>query len=280
MMPDVLDPDRLYLFAFGPGLGESVVLRVPQRHWIVVDSCRIADRAAALHVLSRYEGDLSCVVLTHRHKDHYRKFSQVLATGDWPIIGCTDLELDDNWASTSENHLANELEQIIAEIRRQWKRRPGSTWWTWRNTVREVGAAKLTALHPEESFARENPGANKNHLSTAIFLEWMGVKVLLGADVENPHWKTISRNYPVLMKHTAMKVAHHASQNGVYEPLLVENPGRFWVATPWCMNGGLPRFENGHGPEQLLRHEPEFYVIRFPAISCRPLRYIEDCRRS
>src|SRR5260370_29276874 len=130
MMPVSLDPHRLYLFVFGPGFGESIVLRVPPNDWIVVDSCRIADRAAAQHVLSHYKGELSCVVLTHPHRDHYRMFSQVLAEGDWSVIGCSDLELDDDWSTTSENQLANELEQIVAEIRAHWKRRPECQWWT------------------------------------------------------------------------------------------------------------------------------------------------------
>lgn len=264
MMPDALDRDRLYLFTFGPGLGESIVLRVPPGHWIVVDSCRIADRAAARHVLSRYGGELSCVVLTHRHKDHYRKFSQVLAAGDWSVIGCNDLELDDDWSATSENQLANELEQIIAEIQSSWKRRPECQWWTWRDTVREVGHARLTALHPAEEFARENPGAEKNHLSTAILLEWERVKVVLGADVENPYWQTIYGRFAGLAEHAAMKIAHHASANGVYDPLLVANRGCFWVATPYNLKGGLPQFGENDGPCRLLRHQPEFYLTGLP----------------
>jgi len=264
MMPDKLDPDRLYLFVFGPGLGESIILRVPPSDWIVVDSCRIADRAAARHILSRYGGELSCVVLTHPHRDHYRKFSQVLAEGDWSVIGCNDLELDDDWSTTSENQLANELEQIHAEIKRHWKRRPDCRWWTWQDTFRHIGQAKLTALHPAESFARENPEAEKNHLSTAILLEWRGLKVLLGADVENPHWETICERFPALAQHVAMKIAHHASENGVYDPLLAADGGRFWVATPYNLKDGLPQFGERDGPRRLLQGQPEFYLTGLP----------------
>jgi len=271
MMPDALDPNRLYLFTFGPGLGESIVLRVPPGHWIVVDSCRIADRAAARHVFSRYEGELSCAVLTHRHRDHYRKFSQVLAEGEWSIIGCTDLELDDNWSATSEHQLANELEQIVAEIRAHWKRRPNCIWWTWRNTVCEVGRSQLTALHPDAEFGRGNPGVDENHLSTAILLEWEGAKVLLGADVENPHWETICERFPVLARHTAMKIAHHASENGVYDPLLIADRGRFWIATPYNLKDGLPRFGDNDGPRRLLQHQPEFYLTGLPTAHDRQM---------
>lgn len=271
MMPDALDPDRLYLFTFGPGLGESIVVRVPPRHWIVVDSCRIADRAAARHVLSRYDGELSCIVLTHRHCDHYRKFSQVLGEGDWSIIGCTDLTLDDNWSATPERHLANELEQVVAEIRSHWKRRPTCVWWTWRTTVREVGGAKLTALHPEESFARQTPGADENHLSTAILVEWEGAKILLGADVENPHWQAICGRFLGLERHAAMKVPHHASENGIHGPLLVADGRRFWVATPYSLKVGLPRFGESDGPSRLLEHQPEFFLTGLPVAHDRQM---------
>ncbi len=271
MMPDALDSDRLYLFTFGPGLGESIVVRVPPSHWIVVDSCRIGDRAAARQVLSRYGGELSCVVLTHPHKDHYRKFTQVLAEGDWAVIGCNDLELDDDWSATSENQLANELEQVVAEIRSRWRRRPECKWWTWQDTVREVGHATLTALHPAEEFARENPDAEKNHLSTAILLQWRGVKVVLGADVENPHWEAICDRFGGLPQHAAMKVAHHASANGVYEPLLVADRERFWVATPYNLKGGLPQFGEDGGPARLIRHQTEFYLTGLPAAHDRQM---------
>jgi len=63
MMPRNLEADRLYLFVFGPGFGESILIRVPPNLWIVIDSCYIADKAAALQVLPRYGGECSCLVL-------------------------------------------------------------------------------------------------------------------------------------------------------------------------------------------------------------------------
>jgi len=90
MMPAALVPNRLYLFVIGPGFGESIVIRVPPRHWIVIDSCKPGERAAALEILGRFDGECTCAVLTHRHQDHYPGFSQVLAHADWRIVGCAD----------------------------------------------------------------------------------------------------------------------------------------------------------------------------------------------
>src|SRR4051794_33915521 len=119
MMPAApLTPDRLYLFVIGPGFGESIVVRVPPHHWVVIDSCKPGGRAAALEILTRYSGDFACAVLTHRHQDHYPGFAQVLARADWEFIGCADLRLraDASEAQNPESHRANELEDIMATI--------------------------------------------------------------------------------------------------------------------------------------------------------------------
>ena len=98
MMPSHLDADHLYLFAFGPDMGESIAIRIPPDLWVVVDSCRVAGKAAAMHVLPKYGGRCECIVLTHRHKDHYAGFSRLLAYEEWRIVGCDDLWLEDGGA--------------------------------------------------------------------------------------------------------------------------------------------------------------------------------------
>ncbi len=151
--PRTLDPNRLYMFVFGPGKGESIALRVPPRNWIVIDSCKLMKKAAAKHVLDLYGGVLSCIILTHPHRDHYRYFSQLLTIGDWGYVGCNDHRLDD-WSRNPMAARANELEQIVAEIRRRWKSAPDSEWWTWRTTSRLIAGGKLLCLHPAEALAR------------------------------------------------------------------------------------------------------------------------------
>lgn len=275
-LPDQLDPELLYLFVFGPGRGESIAVRVPPRHWIVVDSCRIGCKAAAKQVLDRrlendsYRGDFSCVVLTHPHKDHYRLFSQVLSAGDWRLVGCNDLALDDDWHANPITHRANEMEQIVAEIRSAWKLAPETCWWTWRSSERLVGEAKLTALHPDQRWAEEHPKAKENHLSSAMLLEWQSCRLLLGADVENPFWQEICAEFAALANHAAMKVAHHASNNGVYEGLLSDAAPRFWVATPYS-SSDLPQFADGHGPDRLLQRQPTFYLTGLPVAHDRQM---------
>src|SRR5437868_4316182 len=78
VMPTSLNGGRLYAFVFGPGYGESVAVRVPPDEWLVIDSCRIAKQSAASHVLRRYGGKLTVLLLTHVHKDHYRGFVDLI----------------------------------------------------------------------------------------------------------------------------------------------------------------------------------------------------------
>ena len=53
-----LDPDLLYMFVLGPCKGETVLLRVPPDHWMVIDSFKAgkSGRPAAEPIIIRYGG--------------------------------------------------------------------------------------------------------------------------------------------------------------------------------------------------------------------------------
>ncbi len=272
MMPAILQNDRLYVFVVGPGFGESIIVRVPPAHWLVVDSCKPGERAAALEFLTRFDGVCACAVLTHRHRDHYPGFSQVLAHDDWDVIGCADLRLpaDSVQAQNPEVHRRNELEDIMAAIQTRWSASKEARWRTWRHSQQTVGDAVLTSLHPAEAFAQQNPDADPNVLSSALLLRWKEVRILLGADVENPHWEEIAREFPGLRDHAAMKVPHHAShasagsEGALHTSFLEGSNSRFWVVTPYSKGRRLPRMEDGQGIHQLLNHVSCLYLTGLP----------------
>jgi hypothetical protein len=268
MMPERLHPEHLYLFIFGPGFGESILIRVPPDHWILIDSCRIAHRPAAFHVFERYPGRKTCAVLTHCHRDHYPGFCDVLDEGDWSHIGCSDLRVEHlasiGESADPEERQAGELEHLLATIRRNWEFRPTSRWWTWRSSSRLVGEAQLLSLHPEESAVRKDRRSPPNDLSTAILLEWKATRLLLGADVEHLHWTPICTEFGALGNHAAMKIPHHASLEALHEGILAGTPGRAWIVTPYNRGRRLPRFEDDQGLARLLRCENQVHLTGLP----------------
>jgi len=269
MMPEELDASLLYVFLFGPGFGETVAIRVPPDHWIVIDRCRVAHRAASLHVLERYGGRTSCAVLTHPHRDHYPGFSQILDYQDWAVVGCCDLQLegeDVDLSADPERRRGNELDQVLAGITDHWRRNDDKRWWTWRHSYRQIGEARLTSLHPTQQFARDHPQTNPNNLSSAMLLEWRRVRLLLGADVENPHWEANTRTFRSLKlnMHAAMKTPHHASEGALHTNVLTGPENRCWLVTPYNRGEKLPNFANGYGPHVMLRHVPELYLTGLP----------------
>src|SRR5207244_3687102 len=91
-LPDDLDDDLLYFFTFGPRTGESILLRIPPNDWVVVDSFKCDDWAAADLVIrkyvQKYGGQVVCIVLTHPHQDHHRGILELLENHSAAILGC------------------------------------------------------------------------------------------------------------------------------------------------------------------------------------------------
>jgi hypothetical protein len=123
----------------------------------------------------------------------------------------------------------------------------------------------LPAHRLDSYFARSNPDANENLLSSATLFTWEGVKLVLGADVVYPYWREICDHFQAeaLNQHAALKVAHHASENGVFHGLLTGTGLRFWIATPYN-SSHIPNFADSHGPDVLLQHQDAFYLTGLP----------------
>lgn len=73
--------DEVEVVVLGPGYGESVLVHVGERRWLIVDSCRESDgEPAALSYLRQVgENPAECVVallLTHYHDDHMSGFAE------------------------------------------------------------------------------------------------------------------------------------------------------------------------------------------------------------
>ncbi len=144
--------DRLYLYVFGPGFGESIVLRFPGGTWMIVDGCRIAGRSPAAELLDREGALWSCVALTHPHLDHAAGLDVVLGLPGEGPVGCASPRLEDPglWSGSSdpERHLrSGALETVMAAIHDRWSTDPDSRWLLRRGDERQVGPARVRVLH-------------------------------------------------------------------------------------------------------------------------------------
>jgi hypothetical protein len=62
-------------------------------------------------------------------------------------------------------------------------------------------------------------------------------------------------------EHGALKVAHHGSKDAEYSDLIAAaETARSWVVTPWHSGRHLPNLADGHGPDLLLRSNPELLI--------------------
>lgn len=204
-----LRENRFYIVVYGPGFGESIVLREPGGAWVVIDGC-LANGKSQPATLLRDEGAAwSCTVLTHPHVDHALGLDAVLAGPGGGLIGCAAPQLADpkTWSRSpdAESHLKHgTVEHVLAAVHDRWEADPSCRWEMRRGDARKVGGIDLTVLHPPQSVVDEAP-PDPNRLSTGVVATWKGVTLLLGSDVIAVDWGDIKSRYPTLATHSGMK---------------------------------------------------------------------------
>lgn len=266
-LPDKLAPELLYLFVLGPGYGESILLRVPPDKWIVVDSFVNNDFPAAQDLLDNYDGDLAAVVVTHPHEDHYPGIIELLDENPFEKIGAVHPERAETTSGVTVNPLKmlrNKAKNTYDRVWYEWGKDTTKKWWTFRNSNYSVCNASLTSLHPNQpTTANEWSGTDPNEISSALFVEWESVRLLLGADVTTS-WPEIKVQFPDISKHIAMKVPHHGTEKADYSVFASAARDRVWIATPYSKNKGLPQAKSGHGLDKILKIVDSVHLTSLP----------------
>ena len=127
----------------------------------------------------------------------------------------------------------------------EWKRSPQRRRTTFRSNTWNVGAAKVTSLHPVRPVDPTRWTKYPNTISSAMLVEWQDLHLLLGADVPNNEWPEIAAAFPGMNRHAAMKVPHHGSREAIHPSYGDGDAGRFWVITPFYLQR-LPRHEDAN----------------------------------
>ena len=253
-------PDHLHLFIVGPGWGETVLVRIPADRWIIIDSLEFGTprRPAAEAIVSRYGGEVAILALTHPHQDHHRGFAELIDRYDDAVLGCVqprDAGAPGLLPNDAEAALKEQAKAVFKRIRDKWTKEPNRRWDTFRGESREVGEATVTALHPVDPVDARRWSKDLNAISSAMLVEWHGLRLLLGADVPATEWTEIADAFPKLVgnafgrlsDHTAMKVPHHGSRDAMHDAFGEGALGRFWVITPLRRRWRLPRAEDFTG---------------------------------
>lgn len=281
-LPD-LAPDHLAIFAFGPGIGELVLVRVPPDLWLVLDGCGAGDADYAPAVLEHYgHARPHIIVLTHPHDDHSRGLARLIEASTpperkeiWPRIGMV-LPPGHDVASRSGGFVAGVTLQAIAAVESRWSASPACRWDVDAGEVEPLGDATLRVLSPREEVRAEQMkrwkagrGFDKNVISTALFLEWHGRRIVLGSDlVEAPKegWSHCLVLDPELGDHDYLKVPHHGSDEALHDGVLrprARVPDPLRVFTPYSRSR-LPRFAAGVGAHRVASLGGTAYLTGLP----------------
>lgn len=274
-----LQPELLYVIVFGPGFGESIVIRPPESTnvgWIFVDSCQDRGSVPAASLLQDQGGRRACAILTHPHQDHGMGFDEIISTPGDGFVGCTNpmvsrpetVSRSRAWAASADDVAqlhGGRLGATVRAIHARWEDDPSTRWELRRGDQKNIGPVELNVLHPDEQSTRSHP-TQFNELSSPIRVHWQDLVLLLGADLPGPIWETLPEQTPNLSQHALLKVPHHGSENDISNRYADDGDrNRFWIITPYNRGSNkLPNFEPEGGMDTLLDHVDEAYLTALP----------------
>jgi hypothetical protein len=278
-----LDPRLLHIITFGPGFGESVLVRVPPGGWLVVDSLRrrsVGDEEnPAAKLLDALNARASCVVLTHPHLDHADGLPAILDRRlPGTPVGCLPgfLEPQERWRASHDT--AEELRHAATEAALQrifdtWERDPSSRWDLFTGSRRPIGSGVIHVVHPPRSRAAALVRARDvNRASSPLLVTWKRANILLGADLPAREWRRVPSHFrraAALAITTAIKASHHGSGEAQH-PVAIGTPprrARPCLITPWTKGAHpkrLPRFDDNEGIHTLLECVAEVHLTSPP----------------
>jgi len=270
---------------FGPGFGESIAVRVPPEHWIVIDSLgeprSDPTEIPALELVRTVGESTDAVIMTHPHADHAIGIDRLVMEHVSGPIGCAPLWLDTAEASLEDNDREKQLEaarknKAQRAIAARWEDDPSTRWELRAGATTRVADAQLTALHPDDHTLKAPP-AEPNALSTPLLVEWFDVRLVLGADLLTGYWTAAQAVGGVLTDHALAKVPHHGSTTALDSAWLDVHPGApHWLLTPFNKGKKLPDFEEDEGLDQMLRNVDEVHLT---ALGRRPSGAVAANRR-
>ena len=271
-----LEPGKVNVWVFGPGVGEFVVVHVPPDGWLSIDGCSADAALWPLSFFAHHKVAPTHILMTPPHTDHARGVQALIdhftsGIAPWPRLGLLvpprRAALRGASQAAFESKLAN---GVLNAVKTRWRRQPASRWEPIAGGIEPLGSGAVRVLSPERAVVmRRGKHFDWNRAATALAIEWQGQRVVLGADlVENTGkaWTAVLKRYPIVRQHLVLKVAHHGSFEAQHGQLLARLPGEAQVTlvtTPFASQN-LPRFTKGEGAELLLMHSQRLLLTGLP----------------
>ena len=220
MLSDCPPQNVVEVSIFGPGKGESVLVHLGNKRWIIVDSCidQRTSEVSALSYLNRIGVDpaeaVLLVVATHAHDDHFAGIAEVFRRCSNSQFVCSDAltteeffaltNADERMATGLRAHAFSEYREVFKLVRGRSAKGPGFRPLKYAVELRPLlespDGTRVLALSPsDEAISRARialrsaiptPGSSRrpiridpNELAVALWIEAQGKSLLLGADL-------------------------------------------------------------------------------------------------
>jgi len=197
VLVDAYEPHRLQVYFFDVGQGDSILIRTPDRHTILVDggpNQNVIEEISG--VLPWYDQTIDLMILTHPHADHVNGLIAVLARYRVSRVLFTDVAYTSSMYQAWRDAVAAERSEIIIADRL--------------GDIYVGGGATINVLYPGRSLSGKTV-SNLNNSSIVFSLLYGSFSALLMGDQEReedlPGLELIK---PV----DVLKVGHHGSRNG------------------------------------------------------------------
>ncbi|SPF34645.1 DNA internalization-related competence protein ComEC/Rec2 [Candidatus Desulfosporosinus infrequens] len=224
------------------GQGDSILIRTPQKHAILIDTGPRSERFDAgerivlPYLLERGTGHLEALLITHEHQDHIGGARAVLANipTDWVGVPAVEERLENKeWQEGLPIELINKTEGL--RILQAGDR------------IDLDSGAWLDVLGPYRVLAGTHSDPNNNSL--VLKLNYLGQSVLLTGDMEQEEMEEIAET-GVDLENDLFKEPHHGSQFSLVRPWLdAIHPQAVWISV------GKNTF--GHPSPEVLKYWEE-----------------------
>jgi len=272
---------EVVLIGTGGGYGESVLVRLKDNHWIVVDSCvdpKTKDSLPLTYLIERgvdIKNDVKLIVCTHWHDDHIQGLSKLLSLAEnasFSFASChdkskfllfvgLDAEKESKSVSNSSTREFSECLEIVkkrgASVKAAIQDRTlyrhedclvyalSPSDFTLERYNEEISELITEYGRPDKKIITSSPNAK----SVALYVKIGKHSALLGADLEvssdnREGWVNVIEKCTVIdQPATYFKVPHHGSDTAYHKNIweILLDKDPVSNLTPWNRNGKLPQ---------------------------------------